>query len=90
MSLEPRAHVLDAGRLMDNELEKAMWEGDVERLNELAGCICCCDEHTFEDCPARAWHGCRGSSALTRADVESWARHYEQCHGMTRDRFFGD
>ncbi len=70
------------------ELDRAVWEGDVERLCELAPCRCCCAEHTFESCPARAWSGCRGNGVTPRADVESWFRHYEQHHGMTRDEFF--
>ncbi len=42
------------------ELEAAIWSGDTYRLHELAPCHCCCEEHTFSDCPARAWYGCRG------------------------------
>jgi hypothetical protein len=72
------------------ELERAMWEGDTDRLDELAHCRCCCYEHTFEDCPARLWYGCRGQGSLTRAEVMSWARHYERFHGMTLEEFFND
>ena len=33
----------------------------MEKLEELAGCICCCHEHTHGgECPAYAWGGCRG------------------------------
>lgn len=71
------------------DLVDAIWAGDVDRLQEIARCICCCDEHTFEHCPARAWYGCRGQNSMTRDDQESWIRHYEQNHGMTRDEFFG-
>lgn len=71
------------------DLDAAIWAGDVDRLQELAGCGCCCDEHTFEDCPARAWGGCRGQGTMTRAEREEWVRHYERAHRMTRDQFFG-
>lgn len=69
-------------------IEAAMWRGDVDELQQVAGCICCCADHTFEGCPARAWGGCRGQYTMTRAEVESWAAHYEKYHGMTREAFF--
>lgn len=75
--------------MIDRRLERAIWEGDLDTLQELAPCRCCCAEHTFEHCPARAWFGCRGQGSMTSADVDSWARHYQQHHGMTRDQFFG-
>jgi hypothetical protein len=82
------------GRIKEEEAVKAManlpvwmvdaiWAGDLDTLEERAGCICCCAEHTFEHCPARLWEGCRGQGALTRADIDEWARHY----GMTREEF---
>lgn len=71
------------------ELEEAIWDGDVDKLQTLAGCGCCCDEHAFEDCPARVWGGCRGQGTMTYAERESWAKHYERFHGMTEERFFG-
>lgn len=74
---------------VQRELEIAMWAGDIDRLNELAGCQCCCHEHTFGGCPARTWDGCRGSGAMTRAELESWADHYARFHDMTRDQFLG-
>ena len=70
-------------------LERAMWNGDTDLLFELASCQCCCDEHTGEGCLARAWGGCLGQDALTRADEESWAAHYARFHGLTREQFFG-
>jgi hypothetical protein len=70
-------------------LEDALWAGDVDRLGELAGCRCCCWEHTFGWCPARIWGGCRGQDSMTAADHEAWAAHYERFHGMTREQFFG-
>jgi hypothetical protein len=69
-------------------LERAMWEGDIDTLDEVAHCGCCCWEHTSECCPARVWNGCRGSGSLTRAEEESWAAHYERFHSMTREQFF--
>jgi len=56
-------------------------------LTELAGCICCCDEHTFEFCPARTWDGCRsGLKPGERAfdDAEAWRAFY----GMTQEQFY--
>lgn len=70
-------------------LEEAMWAGDHDTLWELAPCICCCSEHTFEHCPARQWDGCRGSGTMTRAEIDEWAEHYRKHHGLTRDQFFG-
>jgi hypothetical protein len=67
-----------------------VWAGDVDALNEVAGCVCCCHEHTFTTgCPAYAWGGCRGQSTMTREVVESWAAHYAKYHGMSRNTFFG-
>ncbi len=63
---------------------QAMWDGDNDRLYELAACKCCCNEHTFDDCLARVWYGCRGQSSITRQDIEGWAKHY----GMTVDQFY--
>jgi len=61
----------------------------MDKLDELAPCRCCCAEHTFHDCPARAWNGCRGQYSFTFADEESWRRHYETHHGMSYDEFYG-
>lgn len=36
-------------------LERALWAGDTDTLDELAHCRCCCHEHTFEDCLAPLW-----------------------------------
>jgi len=65
------------------ELENAIWAGDINKLHELAPCVCCCAEHTHEWCPARAWEGCRGQGSVTSKDIDEWARHY----GMTRRQF---
>lgn len=71
------------------EILDAMWAGDVNLLNELAGCGCCCGEHTHEGCPAREWFGCRGQGSMTRDEEESWADHYARAHGMSRAAFYG-
>ena len=69
-------------------ISNAMWAGDIDLLNQLAPCRCCCADHTFEDCPARSWFACRGQNNSPFADRESWFRHYEKFHGMTREQFF--
>lgn len=74
---------------LEEEILEAMWAGDIEKLEELAHCVCCCDEHTFESCPARLWHGCRGQGSMTTAEEKSWAAHYRTNHGMTEDQFYG-
>jgi hypothetical protein len=71
------------------EIKRAMWEGDLDKLNELAGCECCCGEHTFSNCPAREWDGCRsglkpGEHAMD--DAEAWRAFY----GMTNKQFYGE
>lgn len=68
-------------------IAEAMWAGDVEKLEELCGCECCCSEHTGGGCPARSWGGCRGQDSV---DEHSWLRHYVEHHGMTEAQFFGE
>jgi hypothetical protein len=77
-------------RLVD-QLHEAMYAGDVEKLDELAPCNCCCAEHTFLNCPARIWGGCRGGALGDDPDAEeaSWLRHYQTHHGLTEDEFYG-
>ena len=75
---------------MTPEMSQALWNGDMDKLHELAPCRCCCHEHTFEDCSAREWFGCRGQYAMTRADEESWIRHYSSAHSMSREQFYGE
>ena len=72
---------------MTPEMFQALWDGNINKLDELAPCRCCCHEHTFEDCPARQWFGCRGQYTMTRAEQESWIRHYNSAHGMSREQF---
>ncbi len=67
-------------------LEALLWAGDENALHRALPCICCCDEHTFERCPARLWEGCRGQGTPTHADLKAWARHY----GMTLSEFYGN
>jgi hypothetical protein len=74
---------------IDEELARAMWEGDLDKLNDLAGCDCCCSDHFFEHCPARVWGGCRGQESLTREDCAEWETHYRKHHGLSRDQFYG-
>jgi hypothetical protein len=74
---------------MDKVIEDAMWAGDMDTLYSVADCICCCDEHTYENCPAREWFGCRGQNTMTRKDEKKWAVHYFTHHGMTDAQFFG-
>lgn len=70
-------------------LKRAMWEGDLDKLNEVAACICCCGEHTFAHCPARLWDGCRSGLKYGENlfdDAEEWRAFY----GMTREQFYGN
>ena len=77
------------GAKLGRQVHEAMWAGDVERLDDLASCRCCCHEHTYGNgCPAYAWGGCRGQCTMTYEEEESWAAHYERFHGMTRDQFW--
>ena len=69
------------------DIERAMWAGDTDTLHQIAACKCCCDEHTFESCPARSWHGCRGQHSLTYAEIEAWEDHYRVHHGLSSDEF---
>lgn len=80
-----------AGRTREAEalLQELMWDGNTDKLFEIAGCDCCCGEHTFESCPARLWYACRGQESTPIADREAWVKHYQQHHGMTREEFFG-
>ena len=75
-------------QMVNPKIAQAMWEGDTEKLHKLAPCRCCCDEHTFENCSARQWFGCRGQASMTQADEESWIRHYATSHGMSREQFY--
>lgn len=77
--LDPLLDEDDRARL----LAVAMWAGNVNALTWLAGCGCCCEEHTHDGCPARAWHGCRGQYAMTYRDLRAWADHY----GMSVEDF---
>ncbi len=77
------------GDALPPRLARALWEGDLDTLQELAACVCCCQEHTFTTgCPAYAWGGCRGQGAETPADREGWVQHYARFHSMTRAEFF--
>lgn len=70
----------------------AMWAGDVDRLEELAPCGCCCHEHTHIYCGAREWGGCRsglGPGESLEGDAQAWQEHYAKYHGMTEAEFYG-
>lgn len=71
---------------MTSEIERALWHGDLDRLQELAPCGCCCEEHFDYNCPARAWEGCRGSGSV---DHDAWQKFYEQSRGMSAETFYG-
>lgn len=58
---------------LSQQIEQAIWAGDMEKLHELAPCSCCCDEHYRLDCPAHAYYGCRGSFAIDRPEREKAA-----------------
>jgi len=66
----------------DERLLAAMWSGDTDLCHSIAHCICCCADHTFEYCPARAWGGCRGQGSEPRTEEASWAKHYRIYHGI--------
>jgi hypothetical protein len=51
---------------LDEQIKDAMYARNFERLQQLAPCDCCCDEHYRLDCPAHRWFGCRGSYAIDR------------------------
>lgn len=73
------------------QIEDAMWAGDLDTLQELAPCRCCCDEHTFGDCEAREWGGCRGGSGPSWLEIErGYIEHYMIHHGMTMEQFYGE
>lgn len=77
---------------MLTELERAVWVGDLDRLQELAPCACCCAEHTFPYCPARLWGGCRSGRGYGddwRQEEQEWQRFYERERGMTAEEFYG-
>jgi len=71
---------------MTPELKNAIWAGDMDKVHALAPCRCCCVDHTFDDCLARAAGVCRGQGEPTfaerRSDEASWARHYKEHHGI--------
>lgn len=75
----------------NKKLRDALWAGDVDALDELAPCSCCCYEHTHAYCPARLWGGCRGGLALGESEqsiAKSWQEHYAKFHGMSEEEFY--
>lgn len=71
------------------EIEAAIWAGDVDTLQEIAGCQCCCSEHTFgSGCPAYEWGGCRGQGIEEfKVQEREYARWYVQVIGMPPAKF---
>lgn len=65
-------------------VQEAMWDNDHETLDTLAQCDCCCDEHTFESCPARYVGDCKGQGTLTWRDIDGWREYL----GMTQEQFY--
>ena len=60
--------------MTDEEIRAAMFSGNVDVLERNLRCTCCCNEHTFESCPARRWNGCRGSAQSQESDT--WKRAF--------------
>jgi hypothetical protein len=69
---------------LEDEIAEAMFNQDHDKLQELAGCRCCCDEHTDSCCPARIVGNCRGQGTPSRADIQAWMEHY----GMDSEQFY--
>jgi hypothetical protein len=53
----------------EREIEDAMWRGDNAWLANNLPCKCCCEEHTYRDCPARVWSGCMGQDFDFKEDA---------------------
>lgn len=67
-----------------------MWAGDVEKLDRIAGCGCCCNEHTHLWCDARYWGGCRsgyGPGESLEGEIASWRVLYPH---LSTDEFYGE
>lgn len=62
--------------MTDEEIRAAMFSGNVGVLQRKLPCRCCCNEHTFENCPARRWNGCRGSTSSENYD--DWKRAFPE------------
>lgn len=73
------------------EINALLWAGDANALDEAMPCRCCCDEHTFSDCAARLWGGCRSGLPFgdDGDDKRAWAAHYAKHHGLTAEQFYG-
>lgn len=73
-------------------IKAAMWAGDLGALEALAPCVCCCHEHTFANCEAREWGGCRSGLApgeTLEGYERGWQEHYAREHGMSEAQFYG-
>ena len=82
MSLEPTGNPA---------LDAAIWAGDVDLVDELAPCRCCCFDHTHAGCPARKVGTCRGQGNTDGEDYDGWKTYYMLHHGFTEAQFdYGD
>lgn len=64
-------------------------EENDRRMSGLFPCGCCCEDHTFADCLARVWGGCRSGlsyGACDWEDYEAWKRIYVR-NGMKPEDF---
>lgn len=59
------------------DLQAALWAGNGGSLRDICPCICCCHEHTFPQCPARLWWGCRGQGNVGE-EYEEWKRAFPE------------
>lgn len=69
-------------------IREAVYKGDSDSVYELAGCGCCCSDHTFSDCVGRLVGICRSGlpyGVSEHQDLTLWAKHY----GMSLDKFLG-
>lgn len=77
---------------MNDALQAAMWAGDVDELERLAPCGCCCHEHTHHRCDAREWGGCRsglGPGESLEGEARAWQCWYAEHRGMSEEVFYG-
>ncbi len=72
----------------NEKLDRALFENDRNVLEYEFGCRCCCEEHTFRDCKARQWGGCRGQWS-DEPDEESWFRFYQASRWFTLEQWTG-
>lgn len=69
--------VILAGASMYRAAPSACYQGETAHPDDFAPCRCCCDEHTFPDCLARVWGGCRSGLPYGASDNEYRNDAYE-------------